>query len=59
MGHDRDRYSDYDRPRYRSLRSRRLPHYHHPPRRRIYASHSALRLSITNAPWLEASSATQ
>jgi len=35
------------------LRSR-MPHYHHPPRRRIGPSDSALRLSITDAPWLEA-----
>ena len=44
------------RPRLRPLPSSavsqlrsRLPHYHHPPRRRICPSHSALRLSSTDA----------
>jgi signal transduction histidine kinase len=27
-----------------------MPYYQHPPRRRIFPSNSALRLSITNAP---------
>src|ERR1035437_9816044 len=29
-----------------------MPHFHHPPRRRIYPSNSALRLSIADAPRL-------
>ena len=46
VGHDRGYYRDYDIPGTR-LRSR-LPHYHHPPRRRIFQKNSALRLSITD-----------